>query len=57
MSFAVDGITSFSAKPLRIISFLGILSSFFGVVGLAYALISYFFGYTVPGWTAIVCSV
>lgn len=57
ISFALDGITSFSVKPLRIISLLGMLCSILSVGGLIYALSSYIFGYTVPGWTAIVCSI
>ena len=57
VSFALDGITSFSVKPLKLISNLGILISALSILGLLYALISYFFGFTVPGWTAIVCSI
>lgn len=57
ISFALDGITSFSVKPLRVISLLGIVCSGLSVLGLLYALISYFANITVPGWTAIVCSI
>ena len=57
ISFAVDGITSFSVKPLRIIANLGIVVSIVSVIGLLYALISHFTGNTVSGWTAIVCSI
>lgn len=57
VNFALDGITSFSVKPLRIISVLGMLCSVLSVSGLLYALISYFMGVTVPGWTAITCSI
>ncbi len=57
ISFAVDGITSFSVKPLRIIANLGIVVSIASVIGLLYALISYFTGSAVSGWTAIVCSI
>ncbi|NLJ31023.1 MAG: glycosyltransferase family 2 protein [Clostridiales bacterium] len=57
LSFAIDGITSFSVKPLRLISSLGILVSFLSVIGLLYALIAHFSGNTVSGWTAIVCSI
>ena len=57
LSFALDGITSFSVKPLKIISNLGILLSVLSVAGFLYALISYFCGDTVVGWTAIVCSI
>lgn len=57
ISFAVDGITSFSVKPLKLISSLGIIISLLSVFGLLYALISYFAGVAVSGWTAIVCSI
>lgn len=57
ISFALDGVTSFSVKPLRIISLLGIICSVLSIGGLIYALSSYIFGFTVPGWTAIVCSI
>ncbi|MGI6254146.1 MAG: glycosyltransferase family 2 protein [Acutalibacter sp.] len=57
ISFALDGITSFSVKPLKLISNLGILISILSIFGLLYALISYFLGVTVSGWTAIVCSI
>ncbi len=57
LSFALDGITSFSVKPLKLISNLGILISILSIFGLLYALISYFLGVTVSGWTAIVCSI
>lgn len=57
VNFALDGITSFSVKPIRLISALGVICSLLSIGGLLYALLSYFFGYTVPGWTAITCSI
>lgn len=57
LSFAMDGITSFSVKPLKLISNLGILLSICSVFGLLYALISFFTGRAVSGWTAIVSSI
>lgn len=57
LSFAVDGITSFSVKPLKIISNLGIFISILSVFGLLYALISKLCGSAVSGWTAIVASI
>lgn len=57
LHFAIDGITSFSVKPLTIISNLGICISVLSVIGLVYALISYFTHHAVAGWTAIVCSI
>ena len=54
LSFALDGITSFSVRPLRILSIIGgiisILSLFFGI----WALIVYFMGGTISGWTSVV---
>jgi glycosyltransferase involved in cell wall biosynthesis len=57
ISFAMDGITSFSVKPLKIISNIGIFVAMISIIGLLYALISHFLGNTVSGWTAIVCSI
>ncbi len=57
LSFAIDGITSFSVKPLKMISNFGIIVSLLSIIGLIYALISYFTGNAVAGWTAIVCSI
>ena len=58
IAFAVDGITSFSVKPLTLISRAGIVISLLSVLGLVYALVSKFFlPGTEPGWTAIVASI
>ena len=57
LSFAFDGISSFSVKPLKLISNLGILISVLSIFGLLYALISHICGVTVAGWTAIICSI
>lgn len=57
LEFAFEGITSFTVRPLRLISIIGFVFSVFSALGLAYALISYFCGVAVRGWTAIVCSV
>ncbi len=57
VNFALDGITSFSVKPIRVVALLGMISSVLSIFGLIYALFSYFFGYTIPGWTAITCSI
>ena len=57
ISFAIDGITSFSVKPLKIISNLGLIVSALSVLGLLYALISWATGNVVAGWTATVSSI
>ena len=56
-SFAIDGITSFSVKPLKIISNLGIFISILSVLGLIYALVSKLAGVAITGWTAIIASI
>lgn len=57
LNFAFDGITSFSVKPLRIISNLGILISMLSIFGMLYAVISKIAGVAVTGWTAIIVSI
>lgn len=55
--FAIDGITSFSVKPLKLISNLGILMCVFSLIGFIYALVSYFVGVAQSGWASIICSI
>ena len=57
LRFAIEGVTSFSVQPLKLISNFGILISVLSILGLLYALISYLVGVAVAGWTAIVCSI
>lgn len=57
ISFAIDGISSFSVKPLKLISNFGVIISILSVIGLLYALISFAAGVAVPGWTAIIASI
>ncbi len=57
LNFAEEGITSFSVKPLRIISAFGIVIAGLSVFGLLYSLISKLTGNAVSGWTAIVASI
>lgn len=55
--FAIDGITSCSAKPIRMITTLGFLLFVGSAVMLLYFLVLYALGRTVAGWTTIVVSV
>ena len=55
ISFALDGITSFSITPLRIVTALGFLFTFFAVVMSGYILVMKFIYQTaVPGWASVV---
>ncbi|OGK19916.1 hypothetical protein A3C23_04410 [Candidatus Roizmanbacteria bacterium RIFCSPHIGHO2_02_FULL_37_13b] len=56
INFALDGIVSFSTKPLKIATYLGFFTSFFGLLGMLYAIYRRFFlphDYWVTGWTAL----
>ncbi|MGD9107935.1 MAG: glycosyltransferase family 2 protein [Gammaproteobacteria bacterium] len=53
IKFALDGIMSFSLKPLRLASILGFITAGFALVGMIYALIKYFLHLNVTGWTAL----
>ena len=55
ISLAIDGITSFSVKPLRIITFLGLFVALLSFIGIIYALISAATGNIVEGWTSMTC--
>ena len=56
LKFAIDGITSFSIKPIRLITFLGIIIFSGSIVMILYFIIIYLNHHTVPGWASIVCS-
>ena len=55
VNFALDGIISFSVKPLRLATFFGFLAAFIGFLGMLYAIIGkfYFPQDLVSGWAAI----
>ncbi len=57
LHFAIDGITSFSSKPLRIASYLGVLVFIAGIVYAIYAIIVHFKGEAVPGWTSLMVTI
>lgn len=57
LTFAIDGITSFSIKPLRMISSIGFILLLLSIIILCYSLIRKFTGNTISGWTFIVCSI
>lgn len=57
IAFALDGITSLSIKPIRIITGLGFSISFISIIALIYSLIVKFIGHTVTGWTSLTISI
>ena len=57
LAFALEGITSLSIKPIRLITVLGLLISVVSILIGIYSLAQYFLGNTVTGWTSIVLSI
>lgn len=57
LAFATDGITSFSIKPIRIITTCGFLIFAISLIMLIYFLVVHFMGRTVHGWTSTIVSI
>ncbi len=57
ISFAMDGITSLSVKPIRFISAMGVLLFAVSIILLIYYIAGYFMGNTVQGWATLVVSI
>lgn len=57
VSFAIDGITSFSVKPLRIMGVVGVVFILVAIAVSVAALFDYMDDRTVPGWTSLLISV
>ena len=57
LSFAMEGITSLSVKPIRFVTTGGVFVSLISVCMMVYTLVRYFMGATVPGWSSILISV
>ncbi len=57
LSFAFDGITSFSIKPIRFILSLGTLIFVISIAILIYSVIRHIIGATVLGWSSLMVSI
>lgn len=55
--FAVNGITSFSVRPVRMLFWIGTLFMLTALGVGAYVLIRHFSGYTIEGWTSLMLSI
>jgi dolichol-phosphate mannosyltransferase len=55
INFALDGIVSFSTKPLRLASYAGFVTAAIGFIGIIYAILGRIFlpSYWVTGWTGL----
>ena len=57
ISFAFDGITSFSINPIRLISAIGVIACVISVIMAIYAIIQKILGHVNVGWTSVICSI
>lgn len=57
LKFAWEGISSFSVKPLKMITSIGFIMSMLSFLVLIYAIIVKIIGNAVSGWTFIICSI
>ena len=56
LSFAFEGVTSLSTKPIRMITALGFLIFFVSIIMLIIFIVQFFMGLTVPGWASVIVS-
>ncbi len=56
LNFALDGITSFSVKPIRFITATGFLISIISVIMFIYTIVRHILGFTVVGWSSLIIS-
>lgn len=57
IAFAVEGITSLSIKPIRMITLTGIAASMISALILIWAVVDFFRGNTIIGWASIMVSI
>lgn len=55
--FALQGITSFSTKPLYIATYLGFSFSLISLLYIPYIVYSYYFGHVISGWTSMIATI
>lgn len=55
LGLAIDGITSLSIKPIRLITSIGFIVAILSLVGVIWSVIRQLTGHTVTGWSSTVC--
>ena len=54
LALAIDGITSLSTKPIRIITTFGFVTAILSLIGIIWSVIAFALGKTVAGWASLV---
>ncbi|MBQ3890997.1 MAG: glycosyltransferase family 2 protein [Lachnospiraceae bacterium] len=57
LALAFNGISSFSVKPITMVTGLGVVIIILSILAAIYALISYIAGRVEPGWTSLILSI
>lgn len=57
LAFALDGITSFSIKPIRFVTMTGFIIFLGSILVILYSFIRKILGFTVGGWAFLACSI
>ena len=57
LAFAMEGITSLSTKPLKMITALGFFIFLVSIAMLIYSIVRWAMGETIIGWASVICSV
>ena len=57
LALAWEGITSLSIQPIRMITWLGGIVFGISLIMIIYSLVSFFCGWTVSGWSSLLCSI
>ncbi len=57
VSLALNGILSFSKKPLYLAAYLGIIFSTLSLLYIPYIAYSYFYGHPISGWASVIATI
>ncbi len=57
LAFAIEGITSLSIKPIRLVTTLGVIVFLLSLIPLLYSLVQWLNGNTIQGWTTLILSI
>ena len=55
LALALEGVTSLSVRPLKLISLLGIVTSILSLIGVIWAFLAHMTGAAVSGWPSMIC--
>lgn len=55
LGLAIDGITSLSIRPIRLITAAGLISAALSLIGIIWSVVARIIGVTVSGWASMVC--